>query len=123
MTKGNGKEMAPEILVLEDEPLVGLMVARLLLRWGWAPVIAHSLAEGRQHLTRPLQAALLDVQVGEEDGVTFFLELPAPLQARTVFVSGDAHSVQRAAQTGQPVLQKPYSLHDLRDVLSPLQSP
>ncbi len=113
-----------KILVLEDEPLVAMLLEEMLLDLGCEVVgPAYSLREG-ERLAREavLDAAVLDVNVNGEmsDPVA------DALRARGVpfaLATGYGPSAPIAADGSVPVLQKPYPADKLAAVLSGLLAP
>ena len=116
---------APTILVVDDEPALTRALARLLARDGYQVAVA---ANGQEALTACAQQVytriLCDLHMPELDGRGFYQALqrcqPA-LCARVVFLTGDTLSPEVQAflaQTGVPVLTKPFTAACLRGCLT-----
>jgi CheY-like chemotaxis protein len=106
------------ILVLEDEPLVAMLLEEILLDLGCVVVgPAYSLAEGlRLAQSEALDAALLDVNLNGDmsDGVAELLrERGIPYALAT----GYGSSAELNAAPGVPMLQKPYPAEKVEAVL------
>jgi CheY-like chemotaxis protein len=106
------------ILVLEDEPLVAMLLEEILLDLGCVVVgPAYSLAEGlRMAETETLDGALLDVNLNGDmsDGVAEVLRgrgIPYAL------ATGYGSAAQLNAGPDVPVLQKPYPADKVEAVL------
>jgi DNA-binding response OmpR family regulator len=112
------------ILVLEDEPLVAMLLEEMLLDLGCEVVgPAYSLREG-ERLAReaPLDAAVLDVNVNGEmsDPVA---EVLRSRGVPFVLATGYGLSAPTAAGGDVPVLQKPYPAGKLEAALRELLAP
>jgi response regulator RpfG family c-di-GMP phosphodiesterase len=68
--------MMRRILVLEDDEDIASALARGLSREGYEPVVAHDFAEAEAALAASeVDAALIDVMLGEDDGRTMVRRL------------------------------------------------
>jgi two-component sensor histidine kinase/two-component SAPR family response regulator len=111
------------ILVVEDEPLIAMLTGRVVKELGGVVLGPFSSPrEARAVLATPIDAALLDVNVGGE----FVYSLAEELTARNVpivFVTGyDSRAVdQRFAEV--PVLTKPVDREELAAALALVFSP
>ena len=109
------------ILVVEDEPLVAMLLEEMLLDCGCEVVgPAYSLAQGnRLAEAEPLDAAVLDVNINGElsHGIAEILRTRGVPFA---FATGYGSPPSMAADTGAPVLQKPYPADRLEAVLRQL---
>jgi CheY-like chemotaxis protein len=111
----------PRILVLEDEPLIAVMVQGWLTELGCATVgpaytVASALALIEQ---APLDGAILDVSIGDQDSSAVAEALRrkgVPFAAAT----GRAPDGLSAAYAGAPSLPKPYDFAAMRRVLAEL---
>ncbi len=109
------------ILVVDDEPLVTLLVAEALALEGHEVDTAKN---GREALERisacAYDAILSDLRMPELDGVGLYRELDQRnpgLLRRIAFVSGTTQPVEYASfleETGVPVLRKPFAIDDLQ---------
>ena len=110
--------MKPQVLVLEDDPLIALDVGYWLEDEGAEPILTHALASALEAADRPLSFALLDVNV--PDGHSF--ELPRKLTARGVvlaFVCGAIADQIPADLRNAPFVGKPWSEALLRAAMTP----
>lgn len=113
--------------VLDDQPGVRSALSRLLRRLGAAveemdsAESAHATAEALLR-TRP-DAILLDLKLGAQSGLDVWnavRELEPEAAGRAVFMSGLAVSnplLEAAAATGRPVLNKPFDLDQLAELV------
>jgi len=109
------------ILVVEDEPLVAMLLEEMLLDCGCEVVgPAYSLLQGsRLAESEALDAAVLDVNLNGE----LSHGIAEVLQARGVpfaFATGYGSPPPMAIDSGAPVLQKPYPADRLEAVLREL---
>ncbi len=109
------------ILVVDDEPLVTLLMAEALVIEGYDVDTAKN---GREALEKVSACAydviLSDLRMPELDGVGLYRELDQQhpsLLRRIAFVSGTTQPVEYASfleETGVPVLRKPFAIADLQ---------
>ena len=109
------------ILVVDDEPLVTLLIAEALALEGHEVDTAKN---GREALERisayAYDAILSDLRMPELDGVGLYRELDQRnpgLLRQIAFVSGTTQPVEYASfleETGVPVLRKPFAIDDLQ---------
>jgi len=114
----------PRLLIVDDEPEVGALLADILRRETASIDIAASGQEALQLLgKRDYEAILTDLRMPEMDGPELFRQIEQrwPDRARQViFITGDALSptVQTfLAGTGQPYLEKPFAPAEVRAVV------
>jgi two-component system NtrC family sensor kinase len=114
----------PRLLIVDDEPEVGALLADILRRDASHIDIAASGREALQWLeTREYDAILTDLRMPGLDGPELYrcIEQRWPKRARqVVFITGDALSptVQTfLAGTGQPYLEKPFVPAEVREVV------
>jgi PAS domain S-box-containing protein len=112
------------LLIVDDEPEVGALLADILRRDATGIDVASSGQEALQLLAkREYDAILTDLRMPEMDGPELFrhIEQRWPLRARrVVFITGDALSptVQTfLAGTGQPYLEKPFVPAEVRKIV------
>ena len=115
------------ILVVDDEPLVTLLIAEALALEGHEVDTAKN---GREALERisacAYDAILSDLRMPELDGVGLYRELDQRnpgLLRRIAFVSGTTEPVEYAnflEGTGIPVLRKPFAIDDLQRLVQRL---
>ncbi len=113
---------SPRVLVVEDEPAIRSLLARLLARRGFQAVEVASVADGIAHVeTSNFALVLCDVALGDDTGVAFYLHVRASrpeLAPHFVFVTGDAGSLPPDPRLAAvPVLSKPFTAADLDRVL------
>ncbi len=107
-----------KVLIVEDETLVAMLIEEYLLEIGCEVAFSASrVAKALKGLqTRPIDAAVLDVNVAGES----INELAEDLHRRGipfVFASGYGQKGVDARWSGHPVLQKPFTGADLRTAL------
>ncbi|MGX4772045.1 response regulator [Bradyrhizobium guangdongense] len=111
------------VLLVEDEPLIRMMVADMLVELG------HSVAGEASDLATGLmlasasgvEAAILDVKLGEDSSEI----IAEALQSRRipfVFASGYGADGIPAAFKDHPVLRKPFPIEELESCLAALLS-
>jgi PAS domain S-box-containing protein len=114
----------PRVLIVDDEPEVGALLADILSRDAAGIEVAASGQEALQLLVkREYDAILTDLRMPEMDGPELYRQIEQrwPQRARRVaFITGDALSptVQTfLAGTGQPYLEKPFVPAEVRKVV------
>jgi signal transduction histidine kinase/CheY-like chemotaxis protein/ligand-binding sensor protein len=112
------------ILLIDDEPGVQRALRRLLQRSGHEVSTAANGQEGLLALeTRSYEVILCDIRMPDLDGPGFYRELERRhphLVSRVVFLTGDVlgSEVQDFfAQVGCPRLEKPFKVHEVRQVI------
>jgi signal transduction histidine kinase/ActR/RegA family two-component response regulator len=115
------------LLVVEDEEAVRRAMALLAKRLGHEVTTVGRFAEATEHLARPdasYDALLVDVHLDEaHTGFDLFDHLRTEgrgREQRIVFTTGDSISTQTRdalERADRPVLRKPFSLDDLREML------
>ena len=113
------------ILVVDDDENLRRMVSRLLESLGYAAVTAPDTASALEALrSRPVDAVLLDVVLGAENGWEALRRVRGAGRVPVVMMSGATmdEDAQRdaAAMEAQGVLQKPFTSGDLADCLDGL---
>jgi two-component system nitrogen regulation response regulator NtrX len=104
----------PTILVLDDEKNIRRSIEIALEQEGMHVLSAHDPAAALRMLTeRVIDALILDIRLGDVDGLAFFRKLQADgLAVPTIFISGHA-TLSEAAQAvrigGFDFLEKPFS--------------
>ncbi|MDX6485432.1 MAG: two-component system, cell cycle sensor histidine kinase and response regulator CckA [Gaiellaceae bacterium] len=109
-----GVTASARILVVEDDPAVGLFVASVLTRAGYEVCRASGLLEARVLAAdRPLDLLLTDVVLGSVDGLDVE-EAVRALQphVKSLFMSGYAKPRYRVGSE-DPVLAKPFEAAEL----------
>jgi DNA-binding response OmpR family regulator len=98
-----------KILVVDDEPLIAMLVEAWLVDMGHEPVgPAHSLAEATALLDAPLDGAVVDLGLGAESGRPI-AEALAAKGAPFVYATGQAETQLDDLPPSAAVLLKPYS--------------
>lgn len=113
-------ECAPRILVVEDEPLIGVLIEQMVREAGYrVSGVAHTMAVARQEFAkRNFDAVLLDISLGgrhRPEIADFLLDTGVPF----AFVTGYDYLVEPRHQT-VPVLEKPFTPVQLRALLEKL---
>jgi PAS domain S-box-containing protein len=114
----------PRLLIVDDEPEVGALLADILRRDAATIEVAASGREALQRMSeREFEAILTDLRMPEMDGLELYRQIEQrwPERARlVVFITGDALSptVQKfLAGTGQPYLEKPFVPAEVRKIV------
>lgn len=117
MYLGYSKLMA-RILIVEDELLIGWMLADWLVELGHAPVgPAPSIAKALELIaSEPLDAAILDLHLGGASAQSVAIDLRAR-QIPFAIASGD-NVAARDGFADRPMLSKPYTFDEVRWALS-----
>lgn len=110
------------ILLVEDDHLVGLSIASTLEAFGGTVVgPAHDAAAGvALALAEPLDAALLDVNLGGQATSEAVADALRIRGVPYVFCTGYGDAGIPAAHAGSPTLQKPFGMNELLAVLAGL---
>lgn len=112
--------MAPvrrHLLVVDDEPHIGLLLRPHLERLGYRVSLARTLADARSALgdpTAPLDALLLDLHLPDGSGLDLLRELRARAATRALPImiltaEGEEHILSAAEDLGAALLTKPFS--------------
>jgi two-component system NtrC family sensor kinase len=122
--RGTDTASGPRLLIVDDEPEVGALLADILRREASRIDTAASGQAALQMLeSREYDAILTDLRMPEMDGPELYrrIEQRWPQRARqVVFITGDALSptVQTFLEgTGQPYLEKPFVPADVREIV------
>jgi signal transduction histidine kinase/ActR/RegA family two-component response regulator len=112
------------MLVVDDEPEIGAVIAEALQRDGHTAEVATNGAAALDMLgQRAYDLVISDTKMPVMDGESFYAELVRRfpgLRQRLIFVTGDVLSADKREfleRTGAPFLTKPCSLRDLRDLV------
>lgn len=106
------------ILVLEDEPIIALMLEDLLAEGGAEAVIVSTVSAAERLIAnRSFDAALLDVNVGKVTSYPF-AEALRKRGMPFIFGSGYGGALHPAAFAEVPTISKPYNLTDIENALA-----
>ena len=107
------------VLILEDEPIIGLALEDMLLTLGVAEVDhADTLAEAEAILAAsPVEFAVLDVNIHGQQSYGFAARLHGQA-VPFIFATGYGDSGHPEQLRAIPTLAKPYSLRDLQEAIS-----
>jgi two-component system, OmpR family, phosphate regulon response regulator PhoB len=105
------------LLVVDDEPHIGLLLRPHLERLGYRVSLARTLAEARTALSdaaAPLDAMLLDLHLPDGSGLELLRELRARAQTRefpviVLTAEGEDRILEEAEELGAGLLTKPFS--------------
>jgi DNA-binding response OmpR family regulator len=105
------------LLVVDDEPHIGLLLRPHLERLGYRVSLARTLAEARGALgdgTAPLDAMLLDLHLPDGSGLDLLRELRARKVTRefpviVLTAEGEERVLEEAERLGAELLTKPFS--------------
>jgi len=105
------------LLVVDDEPHIGLLLRPHLERLGYVVSLARTLGEARRALAsgaQPLDAMLLDLHLPDGSGLDLLRELRAATATRAFPVivltaEGEDRILREAESLGAGLLTKPFS--------------
>jgi DNA-binding NtrC family response regulator len=105
------------VLILEDEPIIGLALEDMLSRQGASVLFASQIEEARELIAQErVDSAVLDVNV---HGVMSYpvAELLNERNVPFIFATGYGDRSHPAEFAGVPTISKPYSAEDVRNAL------
>ena len=113
------------LLYVDDEEIIGRVVARWFGRHGHTVHLAHSVAEAQALLAdHDVDVLFIDVWLGTESGfelMGWIEEMRPELAQRVTFVTGelaDGTAGDRVWRTlGRPVVQKPFDFSQLEEYI------
>jgi len=107
-----------KILVVEDEPLIAMQLEDVLTDFGCTVVGSAPTLEKGMQLVREetFDGAILDVTLGREK-VFPLADVLAEQSIPFVYVTGYGQSCLRDCDRGRAVLQKPYSMKNLVEIM------
>ena len=116
---------AKRIVIVDDEPNIGLSLQLILEREGYLVVICHSAAEFRSRsAAQRAEAYLLDVRLPDGTGVELcqkLRELNSEIPILYYSAYGDEADHQKALQTcGDAYLKKPVCIADIQETIARL---
>lgn len=108
----------PHILIVEDEPLIALMLTDMLAELGFkVSASVAQVADALAFLAKDsIDIALLDVNIGAQK-IDPVADLLAAHGTPFVFTTGYGSSGVPANHVGRAILQKPFHIDDLAAVL------
>ena len=112
------------ILVIDDQPEIRQTIADILVMDGHDVQTAQDGKDGLDRIGRnPFDLILSDMRMPEMDGQALYEHVrrdhPQALK-RIAFITGQAHDPQFGVflrETGAPVLGKPFTMHQLRQLV------
>lgn len=112
------------VLIIEDESAQRRALSKVFRRAGIeATLTGNGLEAFRELRAQDYGCIVCDIKMPDQSGVSFFEQLEMvfpPLASRVVFVTAWADEPETSAflaQTGQPVLAKPYEVQNLLSVV------
>ncbi|MCG3204861.1 MAG: Sensory transduction protein LytR [Elusimicrobia bacterium] len=108
------------LLVVDDDPIVRKLLTRLLKMMGVECIEASSHAEAMEQVgLEEFDAALVDVNLGTEDGIDLaVLLLDMRRSLRIVVMSADSTNEIKVREMGlSPMLIKPFTTDELKERL------
>jgi len=107
------------VLVVDDEPAVVTMISDFLRSEGFETLSAVSAADAQTRLEESqVDAMLLDIQMPQEDGLTFLKRVKERYTELPVVMLTGAGMVQTALQHGAAgYVKKNTDLHEMADLL------
>lgn len=120
MARGAGQDepTQPRILIVEDEPLIALMLTDMLAELGFK-VVANigQVAAALAFLANdPVDIALLDVNIGAQK-IDPVADVLAARGTPFIFTTGYGSAGVPANHADRAILQKPFHVDDLADAL------
>ncbi|WP_244640339.1 response regulator [Devosia pacifica] len=114
LVRGSLDKSGKTVLVVEDEPLIALMLEDTLEEHGWhVSSVAMNEADADSYLSKESpDLAVLDVKLGGGTSARL-ARVCSDRQIATVFVTGLGAEDLPPECSGRPVLQKPFSPEDL----------
>ena len=87
---------APHILAVDDDPAIRQLIAEYLTENGFRVSIAADAKAMRQRLTQsPVDLVVLDIRLGQEDGMVLARELRATSEVPIVMLTGQREEADR----------------------------
>ena len=108
---------APHILAVDDDPAIRQLIAEYLTENGFRVSIAADAKAMRQRLTQsPVDLVVLDIRLGQEDGMVLARELRATSEVPIVMLTGQREEADRVMGLelgADDYLTKPFSPREL----------
>jgi two-component system, NtrC family, response regulator AtoC len=77
-----GYSVRPRVLIVDDEPIIGRAIARLLDKAGYECVAVDSFEIARRMLlTAPPDLLITDIRLGDYNGLQLLIDSPVPMPA------------------------------------------
>lgn len=117
--------MAPLILVVDDEPLLRRVVARMVGMLGCRTIEAEGIVAARAALAAGgVTAVLSDIALGDGSGLDLAAALVAAGSPPIALMSGSIEALEQAKSSlGVETLRKPFDSATVRDALQRLGVP
>jgi len=122
MTRASGREK--RVLVVEDEPAIAKMCARILGAEGFEVDVAVDGESAQDRLRRNMfDLCLIDIRTPKMNGIELYQQLKddcPEMTNRVIFTTGDVINDNVKAflkETGRPFLPKPFTPDELRSVV------
>jgi CheY-like chemotaxis protein len=113
-----GEQALSRILIVEDEPLIALMLADMLVDLGYQ--VAASVTQVPEALSVladiTIDIALLDVNIGAHK-IDPVADILAARGTPFIFTTGYGNAGVPVAYADRPILQKPFHINDLETIL------
>ena len=121
MTGKPSAAVSNRILIVEDEPLIAMMLEDIVIELGYSvagPV--GSVTEALAFVAaNPVDAALLDVNLGREK-IDPVADQLAKLECPFIFTTGYGKAGVPAGHEGRPFVQKPFRMDEIAAALAAL---
>ncbi|MFO0566672.1 MAG: response regulator [Polyangiaceae bacterium] len=119
MAEASENGHAPQALVVEDDPAVGLAILRLLRKRGYEVKLVASRAHAMEQ-TGNFDCAVVDLELPDGNGVDIAERMIARDQTRVVVFFTGGHNAALVARAGAygPIVTKGADLHELERTLA-----
>lgn len=105
----------PRVLIVEDEPTIAHMLAKIFEMWHWDAIRAATVAQAMASLDVPYDLVLVDLMLPDGDGVDVVRAAREnPLVARVVVTSAKVDTRDVRELVGNDLLVKPFLWEPLR---------
>jgi len=112
-----------ELIIVDDDPGVAKLARRVCEAAGFLVSIAHDLQTGLELLSPPPTIVIVDMHLGEENGVELIRQAAAlePVPAIIAISGSGAPALYDAIEAGADrFLEKPFPMNHLRDTVEQL---
>lgn len=117
-------EAKPQVLVVDDEPLVAELLADCLSEIGCDVRTVDTITRARHLIAnQPLRAIIVDMHLPDGNGLDLLTETIAThphLRGHVALITGDAVDAQGLADADLPVLAKPFRLESMTEFVARL---